>query len=171
MCIKVSEDDALRAKNRPRVDAAEPGHEGEWEAIAERCRAMAGAAAAILSASAERALTMVGKLPGSGPCLAQAAAAIARPGDAGDGNGIGVRKSWGAHACPRLVVLQRRFGLRDLAMLEWVDGPAQPPAWIALVNLARGGPQRRACAQLRAIGESLRERCQLQTRMRAAMQI
>lgn len=168
MCIKVSEDDALRAKNRPRVDSPRPGDAHEWEEVVERCRITAGAAAAILSAGPGREATMVGGLPASAQSLAQAMAAIARPGDNGC---VTLRKSWGAHVCAQLVALQRRFGLRDLAMLEWCDGAEQGPQWIALADLAHGGAQRLDCAQLRTLADSLRERCRLQARMREAMRL
>jgi len=45
MCIKVDGDEALRAENRARVDAAEPTAHVEWKAMVERTRA----AAAVLS--------------------------------------------------------------------------------------------------------------------------
>jgi signal transduction histidine kinase len=40
-----------------------------------------------------------------------------------------------------------------------------------LVDLAHGGAQRMDCAQLRAMAESLRERCRLEVRMHEAMQL
>jgi len=117
MCIKVNQDEALRLKNRPRIDAAEPGACAKWRAIAESARAAAGATAAILSRGPERATVVCGALPDSAQGLAQAVAASVGPGDACTSGGAGLRSSWGAQACPEMVALQRRFGLHDLALM------------------------------------------------------
>lgn len=165
MCIKVNEDEALRSTNRPRMDAAEAGVDGEWKAAVERARVAAGAAGAILPARTDRAMIVAGTLPDSAQRLAEAIAAIVPRGDTGDADAIVLRKSWGAQLCLDVVALQRRFALRDLSLLQWFDGPALPLGWIAIVNLGHEGAPRVDCAQLRAIAGSVRERCLLQARL------
>ncbi|MBT9524966.1 MAG: HAMP domain-containing histidine kinase [Rhizobacter sp.] len=168
MCIKVTEDETLRSKNRPRVDSARAGVGGALEAIAERSRAAAGAAAAILSAREGEAVVVSGALPDSAQGLACAIAGIALRGDASNACGVVLRKSWGAQVCPDVLALQRRFGLRDLSLLGRRDDSALPSTWVALVNLGHEGALHADCAQLRAIAESVHEACTLRAQVHEA---
>jgi signal transduction histidine kinase len=165
MCIKVNQDEALRLKNRPRVDTADSGACTKWKVMVERARATAGATAAIISPAPGRAVVVCGTLPDAAQGLAQAIAAIVWLGDASKAHGAELRRGWGTQACPDIVALQRRFGLHDLALMYWFNGSA--PTWIALVNAAREDVPA-DCAQLRAIAELLREQCMLHAQMREA---
>jgi signal transduction histidine kinase len=166
MCIKVNEDDALRSQNQERADAAHPCAGDSWKATVERSRAAAGAAAALVSAGTDGAPIVAGALPSAAQGLGRAIAAIVPRGDACRGGHVVLRKSWGVTVCPDVLELQHRFGLDDLSLLEWFEGPAW--GWIALVNLAHEGPRRVDCGQLRSVAEVLRERCILQAQMHEA---
>lgn len=168
MCIKVTEDETLRSKNRPRVESTEARVHGEWEAIVDRARVAVGAAAAILSARFDGTVVTGGALPESAQGLARAIAMVVPRGKSSGDAGVGLRKSWGAQVCPDVLALQRQFGLRDLSLLAWFDDSVLSWSWVALVNLAQEGAQHADCAQLRAIAESLRERCALHARMHEA---
>ncbi len=168
MCIRVIADEALRSKNRPRVERVATGVHGEWEAIVDRARMAAGAMAAILSARPDGAVITSGVLPGSAQGLAHAIARVVPRGTAGEPGGVGLRKSWGVHVCPDVLALCCQLGLRDLSVLPWFDEPAGTWSWAALVNLAHDDAPHANCDQLRAIASALRERCALHAQMREA---
>jgi signal transduction histidine kinase len=168
MCIKVTADEALRSKNRPRVERAATGVQGEWEAIVDRARMAAGAMVAILSARTVGTVITSGTLPNSAQGLAPAIARVVPRGARGEPGAVGLRKSWGVQVCPDVLALRGEFGLQDLSLLAWFDESALSWSWVAMANLAQDGVPHANCDQLRAIAEALRERCILQAQMRGA---
>ncbi|HEX6706159.1 MAG TPA: PAS domain-containing sensor histidine kinase [Albitalea sp.] len=151
MCIKVKQDEALRSKNLAHVGAVEVDadiHPGE---IVESARAAAGAVAALLSTGS--ALIVQGALADSARELSAGIVTLAAKGE------VGLRTSWGTKASAGVCALRLRLGLQSLALMQWADG-----AWLALVDAA---PSLGSC-QLKAIAESLHDRCVLHAQMREA---
>jgi signal transduction histidine kinase len=133
--------------------------------MAERARAAAGASAAILSAGLDRTPVVAGALPEAAQGLARAVAALALPALA-SGEGVGVRQGEGEAPCSDVLALQSRFGLTGLAVVHWPEG--ETAGWVALASAGAGDSGPLTAQRLREIGESLRERCALLTKVTEA---
>ncbi|MED5619097.1 sensor histidine kinase [Ideonella sp. BN130291] len=163
MCIKVDQDEALRAQNRPRIDATQSSAFVHWRGLLDCARVLAGADAALLRTAADPTLLVCGE--GLAPGLQQALAAMALRSDA---CGVSVRASHGEQACPDLAALTQPWGLQSLWQMHWRDGSHGQRAWLVLVNPAGGTAGEGPSSQLMAIAQSLREQAQVLARMRGA---
>ena len=167
MCIKVHEDEALRLKNRPRVDTPAAAIDEEWRSTVDWARASVAASASILSLGPDQPKVICGSLPDTAQGLVQAIDLVARPRSDGGGS-VRLQVSWGEQPSMAAVTLTRRFGLGSLALLCWSVGCAGQVAWLALADPACEDTQQVNCARLRAIAESMRERCELHRALRKA---